>query len=159
MNRREFLVRGGLACIGLAGARPLMDVLGPRWARTGTAPVPAGSVLAGSASDCPIDTIVVVMMENRSFDHSLGWLGHDDVYLDAGRRRYGASFFVDGLVDQWFPDALGQPVATHPAEATDPEKVETRGCSFKDPGHTWTTGACSGTAASSRRAVGTTSSR
>ena len=138
VNRREFLVRAGAAWLGAAGAsQVLWNITAEAMPRAVTAPMAAGSVLAGNASECPIDTIVVVMMENRSFDHYLGWLGQDDAYLDAGRRRYGAGFFVDGLVHQSFPDGLGELVATRPAESFDPEKAETRGCSFKDPGHTW----------------------
>src|SRR5947209_11256687 len=32
----------------------------------------------GQAGDAPFDTVVVLMMENRSFDHLLGWLPRDD---------------------------------------------------------------------------------
>ena len=41
-----------------------------------------------SAHDCPIDTVVVLMMENRSFDHYLGWLGTDE---PTSRRGAGAT--------------------------------------------------------------------
>ena len=139
VNRREFLARAGAVCLGAAGVD---QVLRFGEIAASAAPIAAGStapgsVLAASASECPVDTVVVVMMENRSFDHYLGWLGDDEVYLDAGRRRYGSSFFVDGVVHQSFPDGLGQVVPTRPADSFDPEKVETRGCSFQDPGHTW----------------------
>ena len=61
---------------------------------------PPGAARASSTAprpQCPIDTVVVLMMENRSFDHYLGWLADDDAYLEArpvalraalrGRRR------------------------------------------------------------------------
>ena len=50
----------------------------------------SGSLLDLQPSDCPVDTVVIVVMENRSFDHYLGWLGSDDAYLEAGRRRTGS---------------------------------------------------------------------
>lgn len=78
------------------------------------------------------------MMENRSFDHYLGWLGGDAGYLEAGRRRYGPIFRVNGRVEQTYPDSAGQMVATRSAGSYEREKVETRGCSFRDPGHSWT---------------------
>jgi phospholipase C len=98
---------------------------------------PSDSVLDHAAADCPIDTIVIVMMENRSFDHYLGWLADDIDYLDAGRRRYGRNFSVNGRVHQTFVDPTGSRVPTRSAETNEPEKVETRGCTFSDPGHSW----------------------
>src|SRR2546421_375980 len=35
------------------------------------------NLLSHSAKNSPIDTVVIVMSENRSFDHWLGWLGAD----------------------------------------------------------------------------------
>ena len=46
-------------------------------------------------SDAAIDTVVIVMMENRSFDHWLGWLGRTRRYLEAGTSRYGTFFNVN----------------------------------------------------------------
>jgi phospholipase C len=63
------------------------------------------STSGGTAA--PFDTVVVVMMENRSFDHLLGWAGTDAAYLDAGRQRYGADFTLDGNQAQTFVDAQG----------------------------------------------------
>ena len=73
-TRREFLERTAYAA-GLAGM---------------SAALPASSILAeaadaaGSASglpaprNLPIDHFVVLMMENRSFDHYFGWVGDAD---------------------------------------------------------------------------------
>ena len=136
MNRRDFLVRAGAVCAGAVGASEVLRRVTAKGAPiTGTSIAP-DSVFAGSASDCPMDTVVIVMMENRSFDHYLGWLGEDEAYLDAGRRRYGSSFFVDGSCTSRSRTRRATR-ATRPAESFDPEKVETRGCSFQDPGHTW----------------------
>ena len=45
------------------------------------------SVLDGAPGDSGIDTVVICMMENRSFDSYLGWLARDESYLDHGRKR------------------------------------------------------------------------
>jgi phospholipase C len=61
VNRRDFLRRaaGVASAAALAGKSPLVS------AQTESLPAPAAS---------GIEHIVVVMMENRSFDHLLGWL-------------------------------------------------------------------------------------
>jgi phospholipase C len=66
----------------------------------------------------PIDTFVVLMMENRSFDHYLGWLPGAD-----GRQA--------GLT---FTDRSGARHATHRLAA------DTQGCGFLDPDHSWNGG-------------------
>jgi phospholipase C len=81
------------------------------------------------------------MKENRSFDHYLGWLADDEAYLDAGRRLHGSGFSIDGRVHQTFYDPLGREAATRPAAYYESkEKVETRGCTYGDPGHSWMNG-------------------
>ena len=64
---------------------------------------------------CGIDHIVVVTMENRSFDHLLGW-----VWTADGRQR--------GLV---YPDRLGTSRETHRLAP------DFKGCGHPDPSHTW----------------------
>jgi phospholipase C len=61
INRREFLR-------GAAGAAASAATL------TGMHPASAGAQELPSPSASQIDHIIVVMMENRSFDHFLGWL-------------------------------------------------------------------------------------
>jgi phospholipase C len=63
----------------------------------------------------PFDTIVVLMMENRSFDHLLGWLPGAD------GKQHGLSFV----------DATGH---AHPTHALAPDF---QGCRFHDPKHDW----------------------
>jgi phospholipase C len=54
-----------------------------------------------------IDHIVVVMMENRSFDHMLGWLSHPEQFTDVRRRD------VDGLTgDERIPRGKGDVTGT-----------------------------------------------
>ncbi|HEU5149915.1 MAG TPA: alkaline phosphatase family protein [Iamia sp.] len=99
--------------------------------------VPAGSILDGPAADSGIDHVVVVMMENRSFDHWLGWLGGDETWLEQGRSRYGGDFGVTADLDQVFADPTGQEVSTqHLLELLDGGNPW-RGCGHPDPGHGW----------------------
>jgi len=73
------------------------------------------AVALPSPRNLPIDTIVVLMMENRSFDHYLGWLPGAD-----GRQA--------GLE---FTDSHGKTHATHRLADT------FQGCGFMDPDHSW----------------------
>ena len=67
MRRRDFL-RGTAYAAGLAGmaALPLNTLL------TEAAKAQSGGL--PSPTEMPIDHFVVIMQENRSFDHYLGWL-------------------------------------------------------------------------------------
>jgi phospholipase C len=102
----------------LAGTAALATV-----AAVGGATVAAQASTVLTPSDLPapadsgIDHIVVVMMENRSFDHYLGWLP-------------GADGKQAGLT---FTDASGTAHATH--HLTVPY-----GCGFNDPDHSYTGG-------------------
>jgi phospholipase C len=76
-----------------------------------------------------LDHVIVVMMENRSFDHFLGWLPHAD-----GKQA--------GLT---YTDKNGVPHQTFPLAP------DFQGCSYHDPGHEvpdalaeWNNGACDG---------------
>lgn len=82
----------------------------------------AGAAVAGAraqplppAHEAPFDTVVVLMMENRSFDHVLGWLP------GANGRQKGLGFH----------DAGGNRHETWPLAP------EWQGCSFSDPDHSW----------------------
>ncbi len=76
-----------------------------------------------------IDHVIVVVMENRSFDHIMGWLP-------------GADGKQAGLT---FTDAAGAPHQTFPLAP------DFQGCAFHDPDHSydggrieWSNGACDG---------------
>ena len=135
MDRRDFLRHGAL----LAGAA----ALGPTLLRSdfaGAAGAPARSatpMLGVPAKECPIDTVVVLMMENRSFDHFLGWLGTDAAYLDAGRRRYGGSFSVTARQQMQYPDPSGKLVATERLVAKPEDPNPYRICTGPAPAHGW----------------------
>ncbi len=100
VSRRGFMA--GTAGVVAAG------VAAPRWARAAT------KAALPSPGQSGIDHIVVVMMENRSFDHYLGWLP-------------GADGVQAGLT---FTDNDGVAHDTH--HLTTPA-----GCGFNDPDHSY----------------------
>ncbi len=113
-TRRDFLMRTA-ATAGLgAGAGLLLDpdtVLAAAAKRQRRVKIP-------SPRNMPIDTFVVLMMENRSFDHYLGWLPGAD-----GRQA--------GLT---FTDSHGVKHKTH-------RLVDFyQSCGFLDPDHSWNGG-------------------
>lgn len=116
LRRRDFLQRTALA----AGSASLASLL------------PAEQLIAAAGRkqhhgkggqlprprDLPIDTIVVLMMENRSFDHYFGW------HPEADAVNTGLSY----------PDPDGNLVPTH--HLSD----DFQGCDFRDPDHGWNGG-------------------
>jgi phospholipase C len=143
MNRREFLrtagVVGGATFVGWP---TLIDLessarAASRAPTLGGPQVPPDSVLNSPASECPVDTIVVLTMENRSFDHYFGHLAADEQYLDEGRRRYGKSFAINGKIDLHYRDVAGNKVATTHIQKLGDEPNPFRGCLHNDPGHSW----------------------
>ena len=80
------------------------------------------------------------MMENRSFDHYLGWLGSDEKYLEAGKSRWGSKFTVDGKIDLTYVDGDGKRHKTHHLTRGDAEPHPFRGCGHPIPGHGWYAG-------------------
>jgi phospholipase C len=110
MKRREFIAKtAALAGVaGLASAWPV-DALVRQAGRVQT------SAAFPSPSKMPIDTFVVLMMENRSFDHYFGW------HPDADGKNAGLSY----------PDDQG---AMHPTHSLAPDF---QGCGFEDPDHSW----------------------
>ena len=119
LTRRKFLTlaAGAGGAVGLGGITPV-------FARP---PLP-------SPDRSGINHIVVVMMENRSFDHFLGWLPH------ANGRQSGLTYY----------DSNGVPHKTY-ALATDTTTGDYQGCGFEDPEHSfaggrveYNNGACDG---------------
>jgi phospholipase C len=110
-TRRDFLQRTAVGA-GLAASAGLVldpDVLVAEAARR------QRQVKLPSPRNMPIDTIVVLMMENRSFDHYLGWLPGADG-RQAGMRysdKHGNTFATHRLLDNF------------------------QGCAFLDPDHSW----------------------
>lgn len=130
MKRRDFLRNA--AVLGAAG------MIGGRPGDAGAKKLPGGSILDRPAAAAPIDTIVVCMMENRSFDHYLGWLANDPTYLETGRSLWGKRFSIDGSTSERYTRPNGTTVDTYPVlgELEQPW----RGCGFRDPGHSWNAG-------------------
>jgi len=110
MGRREFLARTA----GLAGLAGLATVLPAETLISEAAKVQTRTVLP-SPRNIPIDTFVVLMMENRSFDHYLAWFP-------------GADGKAKGLS---YPDQHGKRHPTHPLAP------DFQGCGFQDPDHSW----------------------
>jgi phospholipase C len=109
-TRRDFLKRTAVTA-GLAAGMGLVldpDTLVAEAARR------QREVKLPSPRNLPIDTFVVLMMENRSFDHYLGWLPGAD-----GRQA--------GLQ---FTDAKGRKLSTHRLNFF-------QSCDFQDPDHSW----------------------
>jgi phospholipase C len=136
MERREFLRRAGL----IAGAVTVGGGIASACSGKSPAPPEFDSVLNHDPRDSKIDTVVIVMMENRSFDHYLGWLANDDEYLDAGRRRYGRSFSIMGKNKLSYPDPLGKEIPTSHLVTSAEEQQPFRGCNHPIPGHGWNSG-------------------
>src|SRR5688572_24351955 len=114
INRREFLRRGAVtAGIGLGAATLLTP--GQVMAALSNAqrmPVPTGDAMG-------IDHFVILMMENRSFDHYFGWI--DDPRVDAS-------------ITESYRDEEGTVHHTRPAATILGEQEQWQGCSFRDPG-------------------------
>jgi phospholipase C len=112
LRRRDFLGRTA-ALAGSASLASLLpaDALVNAAARATRRPLP-------SPGEMPLDTVVVLMMENRSFDHYFGW------HPEADARNEGLSY----------PDAEGRMVPTHRLTP------DYQGCGHPDPDHGWTGG-------------------
>jgi phospholipase C len=111
LSRRKFLTRGA-AATGVTVSKLLGPLAGTAqavsWFDEDRRPI---------AHDAPFDTVVVVMMENRSFDHFLGWLP------GARGRQAGLTYF----------DLAGQPHATRDLGSN----YTGAGDGITDPDHSW----------------------
>jgi len=110
MRRRDFLARTA----ALAGVAGLASVL-PAEALVGHAAKQQVAKTFPSPKQMPVDHFVVLMMENRSFDHYFGW------HPDADARNAGLTY----------PDGKGGRQQTHPLAP------DFQGCAFEDPDHSW----------------------
>ena len=79
VDRREFLRLSAMAGAAAVLSQCSSGSSKAKATSTTTTALPkAESVLAGTAAESGIDTVVVAMMENRSFDSYYGWLARDD---------------------------------------------------------------------------------
>jgi phospholipase C len=110
MRRRDFLARTAAVAGGaaLATTLPAEQLIAEAARRTARRRLP-------SPKNMPLDTIVVLMMENRSFDHYFGW------HPKADARNTGLRY----------PDAEGNKIPTHHLPP------DFQGCAFRDPDHGW----------------------
>jgi phospholipase C len=116
-SRREFLTRTAYTA-GLASAA---SVLPANLILKEAAAAQARRVPLPRPRDMPIDHFVIVMMENRSFDHYFGWL--DDV--------------ADATQKATYVNEKGERVATRHASQLE---APYQGCGHPDPGHGWDDG-------------------
>jgi phospholipase C len=107
MDRRRFL-RVTAGAVALGASHP--------W-RLASASA-AASVLPPTGAGAPFDHVVLLMMENRSFDHLLGWLP------GANGRQAGLSYV----------DTAGASQPTHEL------RPDFQGCAFGDPSHSFAGG-------------------
>jgi phospholipase C len=114
MRRREFLQRTAMTAGLAAGLGTVLDpdvLLAEAASKQRRRKLP-------SPRNLPIDTFVVLMMENRSFDHYLGWLPNAE-----GRQA--------GLT---YTDREGKQHATRRMAP------DFQGCDHPDPNHSWAGG-------------------
>src|SRR4051794_28648547 len=116
MRRRDFLRRTAYiaGAAGAAASLPVNLLLAEAARNTAMA---SGMP---SASTMPIDHFVVLMMENRSFDHYFGWL--------PGADAVQARTYLD-------PENANAPVDTRHAGTLD--TAQWQGCGHPDPDHSW----------------------
>ncbi|MDQ1715958.1 MAG: phospholipase, partial [Frankiaceae bacterium] len=110
-RRREFLQRTAMAAGLAAGLGTVLDpetLVAEAARKQRRVPLPR-------PRNMPIDTFVVLMMENRSFDHYLGWLAGAD-------GRQSGLTYVDGA---------GK------AHSTARLAPDFQGCAHPDPDHSW----------------------
>src|SRR5262249_19783853 len=100
------------------------------------AQIPADSVLNHPASECPVDTVGVLTMEDRSFDPYFRHLAADHAYVGEGRAT-GKTLARDGRMDVHSRDVSGAKVRTTHAQGLGDEPNPFRGCLHNDPGHGW----------------------
>ncbi|MGZ4711690.1 MAG: alkaline phosphatase family protein [Acidimicrobiia bacterium] len=119
MDRRRFLTLGAGAAVAAALAACSSDSSGSKGATrdTGRGRQPRAKGL-GDPKQAPFDHVVLLMMENRSFDHLLGWLPGAD------GKQAGLSY----------PGLDGKQYKTHDLG------TKYQGCEFLDPQHQWPAG-------------------
>ncbi len=113
LTRRSFLT-GAAGAAAVAATRPAFANLSLPGVSQRTVP-----------SRTPIDTTVVVMQENRSVDHYLGWYAQENP--DFNGTQAGS-----------YLDPTGGAHPTQPWGAAG--RAEYSGCGFSDPGHGWDSG-------------------
>jgi phospholipase C len=135
LDRRTFLRRAGLVATGAAASGGVLA------ACSGKSPTTTfDSIIDHPARESGIDTVVVLTMENRSFDHLLGWLATDEEYLDRARQRNGGAFRIDGRQHLTYRNPLGRSFATSLLTTNGLEPDPFRGCTHPIPGHGWDSG-------------------
>ena len=119
LSRRDFLERTAYAA-GLAGVASLP----PGVLLYEAAEAEARRNRLPSPRNIEIDHFVLLMMENRSFDHYFGWLSGQ----------------ADAVQRQTYANPQGQAVETRHFKTLGSGGTEYKGCGHPDPGHGWNSG-------------------
>src|SRR5688572_14868188 len=120
LRRRDFLARTAAAAgIGATAAA----ALSPDLIIAEAAKKAARRAGLPNRADCPIEHVVVLMMENRSFDHYFGWLEN-----------------ADALQQVSYTDSDGNVHQTRHHSDLGIGDASWQGCGFSDPGHGWDSG-------------------
>lgn len=102
LSRRVFLEHAGLLGLGL-GLAPSADLSAHMRRQPGTLPFP--KLPEGTDTIPQIEHVIMLMMENHSFDNYLGTLGLGDGFRIRGRRPSAANRDTDGTLvrERFFP--------------------------------------------------------
>ena len=119
LSRRDFLERTAYAA-GLAG----MASLPPSVLLAESADAASRRNPLPNPRNIEIDHFVVLMMENRSFDHYFGWLSAD----------------ADAVQEQTYFKPGGEAIQTRHFKTLGSGGDEYKGCGHPDPGHGWDSG-------------------
>ncbi len=111
---RRGVLRAGIGLAAAAAAAGAVGAVDLSRSSSSVASAAAGSSLPGNPAASGIDHIVVLMMENRSFDHYFGWLK-------------GANGKQAGLT---YTDRAGVAHPTH-------HLTDFQGCAYNDPDHSF----------------------
>lgn len=99
LSRRVFLERAGLLGLGIGLAQPA-DLSAHMRRQPGTLPFP--KLPEGTDTIPQIEHVIVLMMENHSFDNYLGTLGRGDGFRMRGGRPSAANRDADGTLVRAF---------------------------------------------------------
>jgi phospholipase C len=124
MDRRQFLKTAAAGVGAAALARPANALV--------NIATPVSSRLLPHATKTDVKTIVVLMMENRSVDHYLGWYGAE-VAARPGRERFDGRLKASYLDRREGSPTAGQKLSTESWGSGGRNSFHGRG--FRDPSH------------------------
>lgn len=122
LSRRKFVTLSGAAAAGLAVAGTGTGAAGA--APSGTAATAATTALSTTGTITDARHVVILMQENRSFDHYFGMLRGVRGFADRSAIQISGGYSVfnqpNGLFGRQYPWQFSQ---TKPAGGADPERL------------------------------------